>query len=80
MFVLKLPPFSPCRVAEGKRAAISNQTCISQKRGRSYIVLAIVYVQIELKSQEIFFGTNWNEIEKFANIFVTVCFANSVRA
>ena len=41
MLVLKLPPFFPCRVAEGKRAAISKQTCFSQKRVRSYIVLAL---------------------------------------
>ena len=27
MLVLKLPPFFPCRVGEGKRAAISKQTC-----------------------------------------------------
>ena len=42
MFILKLPPFFPCRVGERKRAAISKQTCDSQKRVRSYIVLALV--------------------------------------
>ena len=41
MIVLKLPPFFPCRVGEEKRAAISKQTCFSQKRVRSYIVLAL---------------------------------------
>ena len=41
MLVLKLPPFFPCRVGEGKGAAISKQTCFSQKRVRSYIVLAL---------------------------------------
>ena len=35
------PPFSPCCVGEGKKAAISKQTCFSQKRVRSYIVLAL---------------------------------------
>ena len=43
MFVLKLPPIFPCRVGEGKSAAISKQTCFSQKRVRSYIVLALGY-------------------------------------
>ena len=42
MLVLKLPPFFPCRVDEGKRAAISKQTWFSQKRVRSYIVLALM--------------------------------------
>ena len=37
MLVLKLPPFFPSRVGEGKRAAISKQ-----KQVRSYIVLALV--------------------------------------
>ena len=41
MLALKLPPFFPCRVGDGKRAAISKQTCFSQKRVRSYIVLAL---------------------------------------
>ena len=41
MLVLKLPPYLPCRVGEGKRAVISKQTCSSQKRIRSYIVLAL---------------------------------------
>ena len=45
MLVLKLPPFFPCRVSEGKRAAISSQTCFSQKRVRSYIVLALDIMQ-----------------------------------
>ena len=36
MLVLKLPPFFPCRVGEGKRAAN-----FSQKRVRSYIVLTL---------------------------------------
>ena len=35
MLVLKLPHFFPCREGEGKRAAISKQTCFSQKRVRS---------------------------------------------
>ena len=42
MLVLKLPPFFPCHVGEGKRAAISKQTCFSQKGVRSYIVLALI--------------------------------------
>ena len=33
--------FFPCCVGEGKMAAISKQTCVSQKRVRSYIVLAL---------------------------------------
>ena len=39
MLDLKLSPFFPCHghVGEGKRAAISKQTCFSQKRVRSYI-------------------------------------------
>ena len=41
ILVLKLPPFSPCCIGEEKRAAISKQTCFSQKRVRSYIVLAL---------------------------------------
>ena len=44
MLVLKLPLFSPCRVGEGKRAAIWKQTRSSQKRVRSYIVLALAIV------------------------------------
>ena len=43
MLVLKLARFFPCRVGEGKRAAISKPTCFSQKRVRSYIVLALVF-------------------------------------
>ena len=43
MFVLKLPPISSTYTARGKRAAISKLACVSQKRIRSYIVLAIVY-------------------------------------
>ena len=50
MFVLKLPPFFPCRVGEGKRAAISKQTCFSQKRVRSYTVLALNDACIDLVS------------------------------
>ena len=43
MLVLKMPPFFPCRVVgDGKRAAISKQTCFSQKRVRSYIFLALI--------------------------------------
>ena len=47
MLILKLPPFFPCRVGEGKRAAISKQTCFSQKRVRSYIVLALVVLWLD---------------------------------
>ena len=49
MSVLKLPPFFPCRVSEGKSAAISKQTCVSQKRARSYIVLALVKAENKMK-------------------------------
>ena len=42
MLVLKLPRFFSCRVGEGTGAAISKETCFSQKRVRSYIVLALV--------------------------------------
>ena len=42
MLVFKLARYFPCRVGEGKRAANSKQTCFSQKRVRSYIVLALV--------------------------------------
>ena len=41
MLVLKLPRFFSCRVGEGTGAAISKETCFSQKRVRSYIVLAL---------------------------------------
>ena len=41
MFVLKLPPFFPHLHGKGKRAAISNLAWVSQKRIRSYIVLAL---------------------------------------
>ena len=40
----------PCRVGEGKRAAISKQTCFSQKRVRSYIVLAQINLLILVPS------------------------------
>ena len=36
-----MPPFFPSRVGKRKRAAISKQSCFSQKRVRSYIVLAL---------------------------------------
>ena len=42
MFVLKLPPFSPHLHGKGKRAAISKVACVSQKRIRSCIFLALV--------------------------------------
>ena len=50
MLVLNLPPFFPCRVGERKRAVISKQTCFSQKRVRSYNVLALEaeYISLEL--------------------------------
>ena len=41
MFVLKLPPFSPQLHGKEKRAAILKLVCFSQKRIRSYIVLAL---------------------------------------
>ena len=41
MFVLKLPPFFPCRVGEGKSAAISELAYFSKKRVRFYIALAL---------------------------------------
>ena len=42
MFVLNLPPFFPHLHGKGKRAAILKLACVSQKRNRSYIVLALV--------------------------------------
>ena len=42
MLVLKLPPFFPHQHGKEKRAAISKTACLSQKRIRSYIVLALV--------------------------------------
>ena len=42
ILVLKLQPFFSRRVSEGKRAAISKQTWFSQKRFRTYIVLALM--------------------------------------
>ena len=50
MFVLKLPPFFPCRVGERKRAAISKQIFVPKKRVRSYNVLALEaeYISLEL--------------------------------
>ena len=53
MLVLKLPPFFPCRVGEGKMAAISKQTCFSQKRVRPYIVLALAAEQKKFVDQGI---------------------------
>ena len=41
MFVWKLPPFFPHLHGKGKRAAISKLACDSQKRIRSYVVLAL---------------------------------------
>ena len=41
MVVLKFPPFFPHLHGKGKRAAISKLACVSQKRIRSYIVLAL---------------------------------------
>ena len=41
MLFSKLPRFFPCRVGEGKSAAISKQTCFSQNRVSSYIVLTL---------------------------------------
>ena len=40
----------PFRVVEGKKAAISKQTCFSQKRVRSYIVLAQINLLILVPS------------------------------
>ena len=51
MLGLKLPPFFPCRVGEGKRTPITKQTCFSQKRVRSYIVLALMHLQYRYLSQ-----------------------------
>ena len=45
MLVLKLPPFSPCREGDGKRAATSKQTLISQKRVRFLYCLSSRCVQ-----------------------------------
>ena len=52
MPVLKLPPFIPCRVGEGKRAAISKETCFSQKRDRSYFVLALIPFILNYRKME----------------------------
>ena len=52
MFVLKLPPFFPHLHGKGKRAAISRQTCVSQKRIRSYIVLALVSCKVAWVSED----------------------------
>ena len=41
MLVLKLPPFFPHLHGKGESAAISKLACVSQKRIRSYIVLAL---------------------------------------
>ena len=49
MLVLNLPRFFPYHVGGGKRAAISKQTCFSQKRVRSYIVLALGAACFSLK-------------------------------
>ena len=48
MLVLKLTPFFPCRVGEGKRAAISKLACVSQKRILSCIVLALVRYSMKI--------------------------------
>ena len=42
MLILKLPPFFPHRIAEGKRAAISKQTIIWTPSSGSYTILALV--------------------------------------
>ena len=44
MLVLKLPPLFPHLHRKGKRTVISNLACFSQKRVRSYILLALVHV------------------------------------
>ena len=44
MFILKLPPFFPRLHGKGKRAAISKLACVSQKRIRSCIVLALAII------------------------------------
>ena len=49
LMVLKLPRFFPCRVGEWKKAAISKQTCVSQKWVRSYIVLALSFTTLYLE-------------------------------
>ena len=41
MFVFNLPHFFPHLHGKEKRAAISKQTCVSQKQIRSYIVLVL---------------------------------------
>ena len=41
MLILKLPPFSAHRLAQWKRAAISQQTFIRTPSSRSYIILAL---------------------------------------
>ena len=41
MLILKLPPLSPHRIAEWKRAAISKQTFFWSPSSRSYIILAL---------------------------------------
>ena len=57
-----MPRFSPCRGVEGKNAAISEQACFSQKRVRSYIVLAL----IQSENQE------GNSLKNFLFLFVDV--------
>ena len=54
MLVLKLPPFFHCRADEGKRAANSKQIFFSQKRVRSYIVLALVLYHFIQSSTQCF--------------------------
>ena len=51
MLVVTLPPFSPCRVGEGKRAAISKQTWFTQKRVRSCIVFALGTEKVQTRQK-----------------------------
>ena len=56
MFVLKLPPIFTHQDGKGKRAAISKLACVSQKRIRSYIVLALgclVSIFVKLNSSKL---------------------------
>ena len=44
MLVLKLPPFFPWREGEGKRAAISKQTCFQQKRTKNILLTKLLII------------------------------------
>ena len=75
----KLPPFIPHLYGKGKRAAISKLACISQKRIRFYIVLALKLSQqsLEVKNKNtISYDSDSTVYLRFTNSFWKVVQSN----